>query len=250
MGWSKSVAADGTPRAAEPYQDADGQWCCPACGRARGFASKMAVLGHLRHCRPGAPKLDGILAPKEAPPTSNVIHLPSPGEVTTVALLSQMQAQMQALQAQQQEIGRAVGNHIQHLGAANAAAKAAPPVVQEASLWSNPWVIGGTVAAGLGMAYLASRQPLSVPYEPPRAVRPKSRKEDDHELMCDDFRRRHAAGESVTVPESCRSDYRAFPAAAPVAPRRRESVGFDLGDALATGTKVLAFAKGLKGLKL
>lgn len=51
--WDRNHRKDGTARAREPYQDEHGNWTCAACGRAHGFKSKHAVLGHLRACRPG-----------------------------------------------------------------------------------------------------------------------------------------------------------------------------------------------------
>ena len=66
MGRKKKLAADGTPLAREPKQDANGNWYCQSCGRASGFKSKMAVLGHMRVCRPGRPDLGDLLGPLSA----------------------------------------------------------------------------------------------------------------------------------------------------------------------------------------
>jgi hypothetical protein len=238
MARSAKTAADGTQRAPEPYMDAAGQWCCPACGRASGFSSKMAVLGHLRHCRPGRPLLDGVLSSAPEPrsaaprPTSSVLHLPSPSEVSDI--LAQMQAQMYTIQAQQQQIGRAVGNHIQHLSAQSAAKS-----TQSSNIM--PWVLGGIGLLGLAAA-LAPRQ--SPPRRAPLGAVPSS----DTDSMCRQLLDRESAGEEVDVPQSCRDARTAHYALKAESREHRVRRGEAIADGLGVVTKAVTTVAALKKL--
>lgn len=124
MGRYKTHAKDGTLRSPEPQQDAQGNWFCPACGRAEGFKSKMAVLGHLRACRPGKPALDDLLGDIGKPPaaTGRSLYLPTPQEVTAVQLANP--AVLARLDAMEKAMRKVATNHIPHMGLAAATANA------------------------------------------------------------------------------------------------------------------------------
>jgi hypothetical protein len=150
MGTRGTHASDGTPRCSEPQQDAAGNWFCPACGRAEGFKSKMAVLGHLRSCRPGKPAIRDLLDPKPAKAAPSPVYLPTPNEAAQIngmgAILSRLD-QMAAVQAQH---SKALGNHIEHLSAKAVPAAPPPPA---ASSWSLDSVVkwGGLAVLGLSL---------------------------------------------------------------------------------------------------
>lgn len=169
-------AADGTPRAREPYQDDAGNWCCGACGRASGFRSKHAVLGHLRACRPGKPAVDALMADAGKPPaaTGRSVYVPTQSEVTAVGLaaipgasdVGAMMRKLDALFAMQQRLAVATGNHIQHLSSQNgtsASAKAKSPGIA----WGK--VVAATALGVVALSSLQRPAPApvsSVPVDP------------------------------------------------------------------------------------
>jgi len=153
MGTRGTHASDGTPRCSEPKQDAEGRWFCPACGRAEGFKSKMAVLGHLRSCRPGKPALRELLGTPAMPPaSSSSVDVPTPNESAQIngmgAILSRLD-QMQAVQAQH---SRALGNHITHLSGQTATSPTAPV---GGFSWGKAAAWGGVAVLGLAVAQAA-----------------------------------------------------------------------------------------------
>jgi hypothetical protein len=195
----------------------------------------MSVLGHLRHCRPGKPKLEGILAlsPIVSQPPPPLVRPATATETTVVDLLSRFEQRVEQRFA---EVGRVLGNHVTHLSAANAKPSEKP------SLWSNPWVVGGGVLAGLGLLHkLTKRTPQLGAWPPP------SRRDSDFDAMCDDLERLKAKGEDVSVPVACRRRESPVPV-----PTHETSGGFSLGfenvgEAATTLTKVLGAVKAAKG---
>lgn len=238
MARSATHASDGSRRCSDPKQDAQGRWYCPACGRAEGFASKMAVLGHLRSCRPGRPAIKELLDPPAPVPASSAIYVPTPNEAAQVnglgAILSRLD-QMASIQAQH---SKALGNHIEHLSAGQVAPSSGTGI-------PLPWVVAGI--AGLGLAVAASSRPASAP-TPMRNPFKEAKWRKDHRAMCAAVMARRVAGEAVEVPESCNEDDEA-PATAPAAPRAAQPL-VNVGDLLGTATKALGLVKGLKGLKV
>ena len=187
-------AADGTPRAREPYQDEAGNWCCGACGRAHGFKSKHAVLGHLRACRPGKPAIDALMADAGKPmgATGRAVYVPTQPEVTAVGLaaipgaatLSDLVRRLDAIAAMQQRLAVATGNHITHLSSQNGtSAKGRRSGVS----WGTVAAVG---ALGVGVLSLLNRPalpPVSVPTDS-RLSRLCKRLADSGEVVPDECR--------------------------------------------------------------
>ncbi len=230
-------AKDGGPRAKEPKQDEQGRWFCPSCGRAEGFASKMSVLGHLRHCRPGRPALSGVLAGQPVRRVPSVV-VPSPAESSVVQMLSAMQARLDELALQQAQIGKGLGNHIGHLGAVNASGSGRSP-------W--PWIVGGVGVVGALAVAQASR---SAPASGLNGIT-----DSEFALACRQLTDLRDRGEDVTVPDSCesvRAAHRALSREPRSARVRRgaalASTPAAVGDWLKLGASAVGLAKGLKGL--
>jgi len=249
MGRSATYASDGTPRCSEPRQDAEGRWYCPACGRAEGFKSKMAVLGHLRACRPGRPAIQDLLTgASSALPASSapVVYLPTPSEVAQANGMGAILSRLDQMAQVQASHSRALGNHITHLSAAAGGATSGASGVPVA------WLLAGL--AGLGLVAAASQRPAP-PAAPVRNPFKEGKRRRDHRAMCAGLEARRLAGENVTVPESCAElDEDPVAAAPPPPPPPARSSG--LGDLLdtfsktvGTATKAQTLLKNLKNLK-
>jgi len=155
VGRKKKLAADGTPLARDPKQDAQGNWYCPACGRASGFKNKMAVLGHLRACRPGRPNLGELLVmePPEVPSMKvPTIYLPTKTESAQIVSLNDVVVKLDHVLAQQASMAktqnhhsRLLGNHLGHIGLANAQSPAEESSFDVATILK--W--GGVVLLGV-----------------------------------------------------------------------------------------------------
>lgn len=242
MARSASFASDGTRRCSDPKQDAQGRWFCPACGRAEGFASKMAVLGHLRSCRPGKPALKELLGPPPAPASAPAVYVPSPSEVAQVNGLGAIMARLDQMASVQAQHSRALGNHIEHLSAST---------VSSATSSGVPfgWIVASI--AGLGLVAAASQRSAPPPPQPVRNPFKEARARKDHRAMCTALEARRLAGESVEVPESCSElDDAPAPAVAAPAPAPKAAPVASIGELIGTATKALGLVKGLKGLRV
>lgn len=203
MGRYKTHAKDGTPRCSDPQQDAAGNWYCPACGRASGFKSRMAVLGHLRNCRPGKPALDDLLGPAAALPVSSSVYLPSPNEAAQIngmgAILSRLD-QMASVQAQH---SRALGNHITHLSAQSAASAPSSFSMTDVVKW------GGMAVMGLYAVSQLTTKPPTPPswlswYKPSDStVRIQQKVDESKAARCAAIWKAKAEGQSVEIDADC-----------------------------------------------
>jgi len=244
MGTRGTHASDGTPRCSEPQQDAAGRWFCPACGRAEGFKSKMAVLGHLRSCRPGKPAIRELLEPMK--PQSSV-YLPTPNEAAQIngmgAILSRLD-QMSAVQAQH---SKALGNHITHLSAQTASA--APSPVSSLSLKEMvKW--GGLAVLGISLMDRLTPKPspvLSWPvgFTPSESTQRMSKKMTAATAAkCAALWKARAEGQDVEMDDECLGD-----ADAPVRPasRKKKSVQ-SIAELAGAAKEALSLTKSIQGL--
>jgi hypothetical protein len=249
MGRYKTHAKDGTPRAAEPQQDAQGHWFCPACGRAEGFKSKMAVLGHLRSCRPGKPALDDLLgdvgkAPAE---TGRSIYLPTPQEVTAVQLVHP--AVMARLEAMEKAVRKVATNHIPHMGLAAANANAQSKG-GGASGSGATWIAAGAVAVVALAAVNAARSDrVSAAamhgFEKSEGLkRMEAMRDRSKAAKCAAIFQARAKGQDVEIDPACFSEEEGVEDA-PVA-RRRRSSGAAITDALLSLGKAASTIKAVK----
>lgn len=210
-------ASDGTPRCSEPQRDGAGRWFCPACGRAEGFKSKMAVLGHLRSCRPGKPAIRALL--EEPKPAPSPVYLPTPTEAAQIngmgAILSRLD-QMAAVQAQH---SKALGNHITHLSAASAA-----PAAGLGFSMADVVKWGGLAMLGLSLVdrLKPPRPSPVVSWFPPSegAQRMAAKKERYDAARCAAQWKAKAEGHDVEIEPACLAIEDE-----PVEARRRSSVG-------------------------
>lgn len=224
-------AADGTLRAREPYQDEAGNWCCGACGRAHGFKSKHAVLGHLRACRPGKPAIDALMADAGKPPaaTGRALYIPTQAEVTAVGMeisgaaeLRAMMSKIDSVIAGQQRTAVALGNHITHLSAQNGTSASAKAAAPSAFSWGKfAAVAGGAVAAAV---LLRERdEPKQVVKRDPRLDR-----------LCKRF-----AEKGEELPDECREPSTPLAGVSPSQKGAKAGAGSTLGRLAENGAKTL-----------
>ena len=207
MGRSSTHASDGTPRCSEPQQDAEGRWFCPACGRAEGFASKMAVLGHLRACRPGKPAIQELLNPK--PAKASPVYLPTPNEAAQINGMGAILSRLDEMAAVQAQHSKALGNHIEHLSARAAPAASAPSA--PAVSWDSVVKWGGLAVLGLSLVdrLSPSSRPVSAfssvfpPSESAKRIASKKARFDA--ARCAAQWRAKAEGHDVDVDPECLS---------------------------------------------
>jgi len=183
-----------------PYQDDDGNWCCPRCGSAR-FTSNMAVMGHFRSCKPGRPALGASPDLVTTPGNGVGGQQPLVGDQVVISA-----HELAALRAEMEELKRHQYNHIQHLSVQNAAADGigAPlPVLSRMS--ASAWAAVGTAFAGVA-AYAWHKQSAHRTYRLKDAQLSREYEEcgrlptTDEQMACRaDNRKRRAAFEASEV---------------------------------------------------
>lgn len=130
----------------DPYQDDEGNWCCPRCGGAR-WTSKAQVHGHWRHCTPERPHMPG-------PELAAIVHAhtdPAARPARASARPADAGDELAQLRAELAELRKATGNHIGHLIAQGNTPWWRTPVGAVAAM------MGTAGLAGLGLAAAADR---------------------------------------------------------------------------------------------
>ena len=206
MGTRGTHASDGTPRCSEPKQDAEGRWFCPACGRAEGFKSKMAVLGHLRSCRPGKPALGALLGTPAAPPApASSVYLPTPNEAAQINGMGAILARLDAMQSVQAQHTKALGNHITHLSAATVAPATGGGVsMTDVVKWGGLAVLGLAVVDRFSSR--SAGRSLPVGYTPSESTkRMMAKREQFDAARCATQWKAKAEGQEVEIDPACLS---------------------------------------------
>jgi hypothetical protein len=198
-----AYAKDGTPRSKAPQKDADGNWYCPVCGRASGFRNNMAVLAHMKACRPGKPAISELVG--EPPRSSSSLYVPTASETAQFNGMAAIMARLDQMAAVQANHSKIFGNHLQHQSLA--AAKTPPPSPAPSSFSMTDMVKWGAVALGT----IAVAQQLSAPAPRVIAVAPLSEGAQRIKKIADDAKAKKCAaqwqaraeGHDVEIEEEC-----------------------------------------------
>jgi len=136
-----------------PWQDAQGAWVCPRCGRA-DFAHRMGVLGHMRTCKVEAMWEQPVAlgnanqAPRFSAYRPAQQHEAPPAWFA--AEMMRLHSRFDAAEGRVQALEKYTGNHNHHLRLQLAGAAGVGPVAAREWIPGIPNVVtalGGLVAA-------------------------------------------------------------------------------------------------------
>lgn len=145
-----------------PWQDAQGGWVCPRCGRA-DFSHRMGVLGHMRTCKVETMWEQPVaLGPATQAPRFASYQRPPQHEAPPAwfaAEMMRLHSRFDAAEGRVQALEKYTGNHNNHLRLQLAGAAGVGPVAAREwipGIHNGLVILGGLVAAAAAFGFFSS----------------------------------------------------------------------------------------------